>query len=237
MHKTALARRLKRRSEHKARRTRGDHKPLVVSASLEEVTAAFRAMDPDLHWADLQGQLLPIFRRRRPMPYGSDPALYLERPPGVQVGIGVDIGPAFMHVGTGLLQSWEVSADEAMARAVENVRERAAARRLDPVVAAEFAGVPVRWFQSGESIGSALLLVPDQLTSRMGPEPQLVIAPMRDLLVSMPLDAGLEFATFLRECIAGEDANCLDLPVFSLIDGQLRIAAPYLEAEETSRVH
>ena len=228
MSKTAAERRDHRRSKSASRRGRKhrDDGPMVVSASLEEMLAAIRELDPDLRWADIEGSLLPIFRRRRPMPSAAEPAVYLERPPGVEVGIGVDIGPAFLHVSAKLLEDWQVTADDALARAVENVRERANGRRLEPIAMGEVSGVPTAWFQSGESIGSALLLLPEEIAKRFGRDPQLIIAPMRDLLVSLPLRAGVDFAAWLHESIAEEDPNCLDLPVFSLIGGQLAIATP-----------
>lgn len=237
MHRTTASARDHRRSSAKPRRTRRKDESLVVSASLEELLALVRGLNPDLPWADIESSLLPIFRRRRPMPGPSDMPVYLERPPGLDVGIGVDLGPAFLHVSAALLTEWAVTADDAFSRAIANVRERATMRRLEPVVFGEIAGVPCGWFQSGQSIGSALLLLPEEIEKRFGRDPQLIIAPMRDLLVSIPLHAGLEFAIALRESIAEEDPNCLDLPVFSLMDGQLRICSPSVNAVQLGRTH
>lgn len=195
----------------------------VVSASVESVLAAIRAVDPDLPWNSVADALVPVFPRRRAMPRGMDDAVSLVRPPGLRVGIGIDIGPAFMYVVDGLLSGWGVTAEAALERAVANVKALCTKRRLDPVTQGHIGDVPTTWFQSGEGIASSLLLLPDQMTRRLGPEPQLVIAPMRDLLVSVPLEAGVEFAAWLRELVAEEDPNCLDLPVFSLVDVELRI--------------
>jgi hypothetical protein len=200
--------------------------PGVVQASFEDIAAALRALDPDLPWADAAEALLPVFPRRRPLPGEAPPPIWLERPPGVQVGVAVDVGPAFLFVSEELLDRWGVAADDALDRAVVNVRERCRRRRMDPVFRGTVGDVPTMWFQSGESIGSALLLMPDEIARRLGSHPQFVMAPMRDLLVSVPIDAGITFATWLREAIAEDDPNCLELPVFSLVDGELRIAAP-----------
>ena len=199
--------------------------PGIVQASMEDILAAIQAVDPELPWSDAADAILPVFPRRRPMPLGVPDAVLVHRAPGLEVGMGIDIGPAFMYVSELLLERWAVDADTAFDRAVANVRERCATRRLDPAYHGHIGDVPTTFFQSGESVGSALLLLPDEIVSRLGGHPQYVMAPMRDLLVSVPLDAGLGFATWLREAIAEDDPNCLDLPVFSLIAGDLRIAS------------
>lgn len=237
MQKTASERRAHRRAAAKRRERSESNQPLVVSASMEEVLAAIRGLDQDLPWSAVEGSLLPVFRRRRPMPGASEAPVYVRRPPGVDVALGVDIGPAFLHVSAPVLAEWHVTADDALFRAVENVRERATTRRLEPIFMGNVGGVPTAYFQSGESIGSPLLLLPEEILRRFGSKPQLIMAPTRDLLVSIPLDAGLEFATWLRESIAEEDPNCLDLPVFSLIGGQLRIASPSIDLVEPTRIH
>lgn len=197
----------------------------MVSASYDEVLAAVRALDPDLPWSDVAPLLVPCFPRRRPMPF-PDPPLYLERPPGVRVGIGVDIGPAFLHVSQPLLERWSQTGEQAFDRALSNVRALAEQDRFEPIAVGHVGDVQTKWFQSGEHYGSSLLLMPDQIARRFGQDPQLILAPMRDLLVSLPLDAGPGFATWLRESVQEEDPNCLDLPVFTFIDGILTIAIP-----------
>src|SRR4051794_25095626 len=198
----------------------------VVSPSFDELMAAIRAVDPDLPWSRVADAVLPVFRRRRPYPREMPALLYLRRPPGLDVGVAIDIGAAYMHVDGAMLARWETTADAALDRAIENVRARSTTRHLEPIVFGEIGGVPTKWLQSGQSIGSSLILAPDLIVERFGPEEQFVLAPMRDLLVSVPIDAGHAFAADLYESIAEEDPNCLDLPVLKLVDGQIVIAAP-----------
>lgn len=197
---------------------------MVVSPAYGEVLVAVRALDPDLPWRDVAPLLVPCFPRRRPMPFPEQP-VYLERPPGVRVGIGVDIGPAFLHVSEPLLERWSQTADAAFERALSNVRALAEQNRFEPVAVGPVGEVQTKWFQSGEHYASPLLLMPDQIERRFGRDPQFVLAPMRDLLVSLPMEAGFGFATWLRESVQEEDPNCLELPVFTFIDGLLRIAS------------
>jgi len=199
--------------------------PGIVQASVEDILAAIQAVDPDLPWSEAAEELVPVFPRRRPMPPGVPDTVLVQRGPGFEVGMGIDIGPAFLYVTQQLLDRWGMEADDAFDRAVANVRDRCATRRLEPPHQGQVGDVPTTWFQSGEGICSAMLLIPDEIGSRLGRHAQYLIAPMRDLLVSIPLEAGLGYATWLREAIAEDDPNCLDLPVFTLIRDDLRIAS------------
>ena len=86
-------------------------------------------------------------------------------------------------------------------------------------------GVPVRILQSGLGCASALVLVPDELRRILGLEPQLLIAPMRDLVISMPPDTDRAFAAWINDEFAEMDPNGLALDAFALADGELRYEA------------
>jgi hypothetical protein len=79
--------------------------------------------------------------------------------------------------------------------------------------------------QSGVGCASALLLVPDELVRIFGSEPQCLIAPMRDLLVSLPPDTDRTFVAWLNEEFSEMDPNGLALDAFGLEDGVLRYEA------------
>ena len=66
-----------------------------------------------------------------------------------------------------------------------------------------------------------MLLLPDELTRVLGDHNGLVLAPMRDLIVCLPLDAEREFARYLLDEFSAVDMNALDLPLFALVDGHL----------------
>ena len=82
--------------------------------------------------------------------------------------------------------------------------------------------MPVRILQSGLGCASALVLVPDELQRIFGTERQCLIAPMRDLLISLPADADRELVGWLNEEFATMDPNGLALDAFVLEDGSLR---------------
>jgi hypothetical protein len=199
-----------------------DGSPIVMSDPLE-VLEAIERLGPDLPFESVAGNLRPILPRRRAMPPGTEAGVTVLRPPGIAVGIGVDIGPAFLHVGEGLLATWQVTAEEALERAIDNVRALSSGGPVTALVQEQVGGVPVRAFQSRGGWASALLLVPDELARRFGPDPCLLAAPMRNLMLAVPIEQDRVVLHWILDEIAAEDPNGLLLPLFSLVGGELRI--------------
>lgn len=195
----------------------------IVGPSREQVRSAVDALSPDLSWDELSDGLRPVFIRRRPLPPGVERPLTMRRPPGIDVALGVDIGPAFMYVGRGMVDSWSVSFDEAFERAMDNLRATVAAERYVEMEYESLDGVPFWWYQSTGGLASGLLLLEQELASRYGPEPRLLIAPMRNLLLAAPFDADRSLVGWLRDEISQDDPNGLDLPIFTLLEGTLTI--------------
>ena len=197
----------------------------IVGPSREQVRSAVDALSPDLSWDELADGLRPVFIRRRPLPPGVERPLTMRRPPGVDVALGVDIGPAFLYVGRGMVESWSVSFDEAFDRAMDNLRASVAAERYVEMEYESVDGVPFWWYQSSGGLASGLLLLEQDLATRYGPDPRLLVAPMRNLLLAAPFDADRALVAWLRDEIAHDDPNGLDLPIFALLDGRLSIDA------------
>jgi len=195
----------------------------IIGPSREQVRSAVDALPADLSWDQLAGGLRPVFIRRRPLPPGVERPLTVRMPPGVDVALGVDIGPAFMYVGGGMLESWSVTFDDAFEHAMENLRSSVAAERYLEMEYESVDGVPFWWYQSSGGLASGLLLLEEELATRYGQDPRLLIAPMRNLLVAAPFDADRSLVGWLRDEISYEDPNGLDLPIFALLDGRLSI--------------
>ena len=200
-----------------------DEAPHVIGPSRAEVRAAIETLPEDLGWDQMAARLRPMFVRRRPMPPGAERPLIFSVPVGVKVALGVDIGPAFLYVGPNVLEKWPVSADEALQRAMSNLRAMVAEERYVEMEYGTVADVPIWWYQSHGGLASGLLLLEDELRQRYGDEPRLLVAPMRNLLLAAPFDADREMMAWLRDEIAFEDPNGLDLPIFALVDGHLSI--------------
>src|SRR6188768_707284 len=195
----------------------------IVGPSRGQVRSAMESLPDELTWEGLADDLRPVFVRRRPLPPGVERPLTTMMPPGVEVALGVDIGPAFMYVGSGMLASWSVAFDHAFERAMDNLRNEVAAERYLEMEYETLEDVPFWWYQSNGGLASGLLLLETELAQRYGPEPRLLIAPMRNLLLAAPFDADRELVTWLRDEISHEDPNGLDLPIFALLDGKLSI--------------
>jgi hypothetical protein len=128
--------------------------------------------------------------------------------PGVAIGFAIDVGPAFMGVSAALIRSWNVSVADVHARSLSNLIARAASVTASDIVAGGIGDAPTRWLQTGRSIGSVLVLVPDQLARIFGPSPAFFITPMRDLMIGLPSDVDRDLAAWLWSEVASQDPNC-----------------------------
>jgi hypothetical protein len=194
----------------------------MVQATPDAVFRAMGGLPPDLGWEEMAPNVIPILPRRRPMPAQAGAPFRVTLPPGIPTGFGIDIGPAFLVVGEQLLSTWPVGPAELVATALENLRSRVRGVRSRDLVNQVLEGVPLRLLQSGVGCASALLLAPDELQRIFGPEPQCFIAPMRDLLISLPPDVDRGFAWWINDEFSGMDPNGLDMDALVLEDGALR---------------
>lgn len=205
---------------------------LVTTASVEEVAAAIESVDLKAPWGEVAPNLRLALPRRRSLPPGIGELPLREFPPGIRVGLGLDIGPAMLFVGSAQLAGWDVTAEHAFDQALANVRARVAARKQFALITEDIAGVPTVAFQSREGWASSLLLLPQELTRVLGGRNGLIIVPMRDLILHLPLDADPDFAYALLEEFAAEDMNALDLPLFALVDGELAQAVVVTDQDQ-----
>ena len=194
----------------------------MEQAAPEAVFHAMAGLPPDLDWTALAPSVVPILPRRRPMPLVAGEPVRVTLPPGIPTGFGIDIGPAFLVIGESLLASWPVGPADLVATGLANLRERLRPVRPRDLIRQAIDGIPVRVLQSGAGCASGLVLVPDELQRIFGIEPQCLLAPMRDLLISMPADTDRAFVTWLNEEFAAMDPNGLDVDAFVLADGTLR---------------
>jgi hypothetical protein len=194
----------------------------MVQATPEAVLRAMGSLPPDLEWEVMAPNVIPILPRRRPLPPQAGDPFRVTLPPGIPTGFGIDIGPAFLVVGESLLGTWPIGPAELVATALENLRTRMRPVRPRDLMRQAFDGVPVRLLQSGLGCASALVLAPDELARIFGDAPQTLIAPMRDLLISLPPETDRSFVAWLNDEFAEMDPNGLALDAFALEAGVLR---------------
>jgi hypothetical protein len=192
--------------------------PNVRTSSLGDIAEALAGLPGDLGWTDVEFRVLPLFQRVRPYPPGFPEPIVTIVPPGLPVGLGVDIGPGHVHISSAMVEGWSMTVGDVTARAMVNLHGRASTVRPDQVVWADVVDVPTGMLQTELGIGSTLVLAPDELRRILGDAPRLLIAPMRDLLVALPPDE-LDIALELFAEIASEDPNHLPPRVFGF-DGR-----------------
>ena len=197
----------------------------IEQASPDAVLRAMGELPRDLGWEEMAPNVIPILPRRRAMPPQAGEPFRVTLPPGIPTGFGIDIGPAFLVVGPSLLATWPIGPADLVATALGNLRARLGGVRPRDLVSQMLDGVPVRVLQSGVGCASALVLVPDELQRIFGTGPQCLIAPMRDILISMPADVDRAFAGWINEEFSEMDPNGLALDAFILEDGGLRYEA------------
>jgi hypothetical protein len=202
--------------------TRDDE--LVTTADVTEVMAAIEAVDLAAPWTEVAPTLRPALPRRRPLPSGTDDLPSVVYPPGIRATLALDIGPAILFVGRMQLAGWGVSEDHAFARALRNVRGRVRRRRQFALVHERICGQQALAFQSREGWAAALLLMPDELARVFGHRDGIVIAPMRDLVIHLPVHADPLIALLVLEEFAQADMNALELPAYRLVNGRLAVA-------------
>ncbi len=197
--------------------------PDVVTASFEEVLAALNTMPQELTWESIAAEVIPLFQRVRPYHDSMPEQLRVVVPPGLSVGFGVDIGPAFITISPEMAADWGVPPDEILGRAVANLEQRMAAVRPRDVHDGTIGDVQVRILQSPTGSASTYVLAPGALGRILGPHRQLLLAPMRNLLLSLPVTADRDFAAWLFDEFASQDPNCLAPAAFVVGDGTLAL--------------
>jgi hypothetical protein len=197
--------------------------PDVVTPSVDEILAALETMPQELTWEQIAAEVVPLFQRVRPYHASMPEQLRVVVPPGLTVGFGVDIGPAFITVSPEMADEWGVPADQILRRALANLEARMAGVRPRDVHDGSIGDVPVRILQSPTGSASTYVLVPEALGRILGRHRQLVLAPMRNLLMSLPITADRDFAAWLFDEIAAQDPNCLAPAAFVIGDGQLAL--------------
>jgi hypothetical protein len=186
----------------------------MVGANVDEVLAAVERFDPAAPWGVTGPLVLPLLPRLRPYPIPLTDRITVTLPPGIEVAFGVDLGPAVAFVVDRQLDGWGIDRAVLVAAALDNVRRIAETIPPSKVLRMTLDGVPARVLQSGRAVASTLLLVPDTLPGLIGRGPNLVLAPMRDVLVALPADVDRAYAEDLAAGLAHMDPNGLDLGLF-----------------------
>jgi hypothetical protein len=195
--------------------------PGVVVADVESVLAALQGFDPEMPWKKARSQVLPIMPRVRPYPTPELDMVRAMLPPGILVGFGIDLGPALTFITTGLLDRWRIDRASLAASALSNLGRAARQCSPDDVLHDQIAEVPVSIVQTGRGIAASLLLVSDHLERIVGAGDRFLVAPIRDILIALPVNVDREFAAWLANEWEALDPNHLHLGGFRYEAGRV----------------
>lgn len=164
-----------------------------MDADLQErILAAARRSDPSAPWSVAAPQVLPVIKRVT-QPFPPDLAPFtITVPPGIPTGFGIDLGPALSHVTAAMLESWAVDTATVLATALDNLRRLV--HDEGPRIETFSIEGETLLAVGGQGWGSALVLVPDVLARIVGPEPCLLMTPVRNTLIALPESVDADFA-------------------------------------------
>jgi hypothetical protein len=220
MKRTKPARRARIPRDARRRRVRRDRLDAVDLAWLDE---RLRRAGPDGSWEDVRPLVLPVLARaHQPIATGIR-LIRVRLPPGLWVGFGIDLGPAFTHIAYDQLERWAIDEPELVATAMANLERRAETDELE-LSSLVIDGVPLMAVQAS-GWGSALLLAPATLSRILGPGVQLVFAPVRNTILAVPLDAPTDLVSALWTALAEDEPTELDGGVYRLEGGLITAIA------------
>lgn len=197
--------------------------PSIQMADPAEVLARIRELPPDLPWDVIGPDVIPLIPRIRPHPAGAPNAVERTLPPGIAVQFGIDIGPATLGIHAGMLHEWGISEADLVATALANLERRASSLGPRDVIGGSPDPLELRALQTQRSIASVLVLVPDVIERVFGPEPQLLVAPMRDLIASVRQPGDPTPLILLYDELRTEDPNILPGYVYEARNGRISL--------------
>lgn len=175
----------------------------------DEILAAAQRLNPMGSWTDIKPMILPVIKRLH-HPYVPEAApMYLNVPPGIWTGFGIDLGPAFSHVTDQLVERWGVDQATLLGTALDNLRRLTVD---EPPIVQRFRQNDVKLVGiSGQGWGSSLLLLPDVLRRHLGDEPRMLLAPIRNTLIALPDDVDADMAVDVWHALADGAHDELDV--------------------------
>lgn len=181
---------------------------LGEAAVLAQILAALADLGPANSWERIADRVVPLLKRARQV-YPPDQApVQLTVPPGITVGFGIDLGPAFTHLCASQLGRWGVEITTVLTTALDNLGARIVSE--PPTVGSIHGHGTEALVVQAQGWGSALVLAPERLAAIIGSAPRMLITPTRNTLISMPLDIQPDLVEDLWEVFAEGQPDELD---------------------------
>jgi hypothetical protein len=197
---------MKKRAKRSSSRRQERWEPVFTIPSGAALAGAFERLDLDAGWPTIRPSVLPLLPRHTPPAIRAGAPIQAILGPGLLVGFGIDLGPAFAGITRDMVEQWKVDDAEVVAAAVANVRSLAA--ELPPAIVRDVSlpgADTVRVLQTGGGWASALLVVPEMLPRFVGAGPHHIGAPCRDVLFAFSAATPAEMVLDLVEGVAALD--------------------------------
>lgn len=166
------------------------HRVLKVTGEVaRERRALHRAakrMPRPVSWDWAAPRLLPILAGPSFDPPG-EPLIRARSELGPMVEFGIDLVGVFTYVDVAVAQRWECTAEQLMARGLQNLHERASRIPMEQVVTGVMSGRAIRILQDRPRWASSLILVQDELFRLFGDHDQFLGTPTASCLLSLPI--------------------------------------------------
>jgi len=193
--------------------------------SEDEALACLASLPGPPAWVHARDSVVPLLARRRAQaPIGEPVSVHLD--PGVSVSFAVDLGPLFLHVTGPLLRAWQVDVAQVARQAIANLRARAQSLAPDSAVRARVGLTSLSVLQAPDGWASSLVLTPDLLPRWFGAGPRILIAPARNLLAALPPQTDGRLVRWLREELAAQMSDALDVPALAWDGARLHCDEP-----------
>lgn len=196
----------KRRAKRPGDRRQRRWEPAFSIAGPAALARAFKRLDPDSGWPTIRPSVLPLLPRHSPPAIRAGAPIQAILGPGLLIGFGIDLGPAFAGITRDMVERWGIDDGEVVGAAIDNVRALAA--ELPPAIVKDVplpGADTVRVLQTGGGWASTLLVVPELLPRFIGPGPHHIGAPCRDVLFAFSAATPAEVVLDLVEGIAALD--------------------------------
>jgi hypothetical protein len=221
--KTREQHRQRKSQRREAREVAGRHLHRSPVGNLGQTLEALASMAGPGRFEDIRESIVPMLPRRHPVPdFGQRPVTAILAP-GIPVGFAIDTPHAYGSILVDSLADWGVDAGMIAMTAISNVRRRAATRKARDVEDFAALDTQARILRPRDGLESTLILAPDLIERFFGPEPLIVAAPLREVLIAFDWGTDLGRAFEVSDALAESDPRGLAVDPMRLVDGRLQV--------------
>jgi hypothetical protein len=192
----------------------------ALVAEHRAITRVARTMPKPAPWEWAEPRLMPLLAGPR-LDRPGDGIVRSVSPLGCALEYGIDMDGAHAVVDQIVAERWERSPEDLHRTAMANLRRRADRVLPKAVVGGTMYGRFFRRILAPRGCASSLVLYPQALVRLLGPDPTILVAPSRGLLLSFALDLPTRVITQVALEFEQSHPFPLMLDPFALEDGDV----------------